>query len=116
SGNKCADAFCFVSDLVVPGIKKFDKYPLGPAVIFRIGCTHFPAPVERETDPVQLLSVTRYIFFGCSVGMLPGLYGILFGRKSETVVPLWVEHIKTLMPFISGINIGRNVSQRMPHM
>ena len=48
--------------------------------------------------------------------MLTRLDGILLRREAESIVSHGVQHIEALLPFVTGIYIGGDIAQRVPHM
>jgi cell division transport system permease protein len=48
--------------------------------------------------------------------VLTGLNGILLGGQPKGIIPHRMQHIKTTMTFVTGINIGSDIPQRMPYM
>ena len=81
---KLSDLYQISLDELLKGddkmIEHLNESPLCPFVIMRVTSTYFPVPIERESDFVQLLPVTGYVFFCGNGRMLSGLNRILFCR------------------------------------
>ena len=89
---------------------------LSPFIIFGIASTYFAAPIITKAYLVQLLAITIYVLFGRYGRVLSRLYGILLGRKTVCIIPHRVKNVKPLQSFISGINIGGYISQRVTYV
>ena len=88
--------------------------PLCPLVIFRVAGLDFAAPVVAETDFVQLGAVAVNVLAGGDLRVLPGLYGILLGRQSVSVIAHRMENIETLQTLEAAVYVGSYVAQGMP--
>src|SRR5262245_5926399 len=97
-------------------MKPLNKDPLRPFIKRRIAGPDLPAPVIAETQLFKLLFKCPDIFFCRDGRVLTGLNSILLCRKSERVKAHWMEHIKSLQPFVSCVDIASDIAQRMPHM
>ena len=95
-------------------IKKLHKNPLRPLVIIGFGRADFSTPIKRKTNIIQLLAVTFDIIFSCNSRMCTCLNRILFSRQTKRIVAHRIQNIEAFEPLETGINIRRNVSQRMP--
>ena len=62
------------------------KGPLCPVIIFRVAGAHLAAPVERESDLVELLAVAVDVGHGCYLRVLSCLYGILLSGQTVGIV------------------------------
>ena len=102
--------------VVVVAVEHLYEGPLGPLVILGIAGANLAAPVVAETNLVQLLTIAIYILLGRNGRMLSGLYRILFGRKSISIVTHGVEHVETFQPFVTGIDVRSNISQRVTYV
>ena len=97
-------------------IEHLYERPLSPFIIFGIASTYFAAPIITKAYLVQLLAITIYVLFGRYGRVLSCLYGILLGRKTVCIIPHRVKNVKPLQSFISGINIGGYISQRVTYV
>ena len=66
--------------------EELQEDPLRPFIVLGVGGTQLATPVVAEPKHLELRTVTFYIALRCYSGMLPCLYGVLFGRKPESVV------------------------------
>ena len=114
--RKFGDGFRFLRVVVEPMVEHLYERPLCPFVVFGVAGADFTVPVVGETDFVELFPVTGDVFLGGHCRMLPRLDGILFRRQPVSVVPHGVEHIESFQPFVAGINVGGDVSQRVSHV
>ena len=85
-------------------------------IIFRVACTDFTIPVERETYLVQLLAVAVDIINGSDCRMLSGLDSILLSGQAVSVISHRIEYIEALQSFVTGVNIRSDVSQRVSNV
>ena len=92
-------------------VEHLDKCPLCPFIIFRIASSHFPVPVERKTDFIELFPIAGNIFLCCNGRMLSCLDGILFGWQTICIESHRMQHIESFQTFISGINVGCDVAE-----
>ena len=112
-GYQILDRTSLLSVIVVPRAEHLQESPLGPLVVGRIAGAKLTAPIVGETDPVHLLTVTVDVVDRRHLRMLPGLNGVLLGRKAESVVPHRVKHIEALESLVAGIYVAGDVAQRM---
>ena len=89
---------------------------LRPFVIIRLASANFPRPVEAKSDFIQLFAITLDILFGSNCRMLSGLNGVLFGRQAVGVISHGMQYVESFQAFVSGINVGSDVTQRMSDM
>ena len=105
-----------LAGIAIEAVEHLLESPLCPVIIARFAGTHFPIPVEWEADLVQLFTIT------CNVGsrsygrMLSGLDGILLGGQSICIISHRIQNVESLQTFVTGINVARNISQRMAYM
>ena len=105
-----------VRSLIIPRVKQLYEYPLRPSVIGWVRGSNLPTPVKGKSDFFKLLFVSIDVFLSGHRRVLPRLNRILFSRKPKAVIPHRMKDIIPLVSFESGINITRNIPQRMPHM
>ena len=48
--------------------------------------------------------------------MLTRLNRVLLRRQSVGIVAHWIQHIETLLPLVSRIDVARDIAQWMPHV
>jgi hypothetical protein len=77
---------------------------------------HFPAPVVRKPDIIELAFECGYIFFRGNGGMLPGVQCVLFGGQPKTVEPHRVQYIETLQSLEPAVDITGDISEGMANM
>ena len=114
--DEFGDGSGFLLGFIVPVFKKQAKNPLGPLVVLGFTGTYLAIPIERETDFIELFAEAFYVGFGGNGGVLSGLDGVLFGRKSERIEAHRVEYVKTGKAFVSGYNIGGDISKGMANV
>ena len=114
--HKGRNVLCSIRSLIIPRMKQFYEYPLSPFVISWVRGSNLPAPIERKTYFFKLLFISIDVFLCGHRRMLPCLNRILLSRKPKAVIPHRMKDIIPLVSFESGINITRNIPQRMPHM
>ena len=78
---------CLLFIVTIITVEHLLESPLRPVVITRLAGTYLSVPVKAETYLVQLFPVTVNILYRRHRRMLSGLYGILFGRQSVSVIP-----------------------------
>lgn len=114
---ECGDEFVdwpgFLELGIIVVVEHFAECPLCPLVVFGVACADFAAPVEGESDFVELLSIAIDVLVSCYGGMLSGLYGVLLGWEAVCVVAHWVEDVEAAEAFVSGEDIGGDVSERV---
>ncbi len=103
--NELPDRLGTLHRVVVVVAEHLGKGPLRPAVVLGIARAHLAAPVEAETDLVELLAVAGYVLLGGQGGVLAGLYGILLGRQAECVVAHRVQHVEARLSFVTRIDV-----------
>ena len=113
---KSRNIFRSIGSLIIPRVKQLYEYPLSPFVISWFRGSYFPAPVKGKADFFKLLFVSIDVFLSGNRRVLPCLNRILFSRKPKAVIAHRMKDIIPLVSFESGINITRNIPQRMPHM
>lgn len=89
---------------------------MGPLVVLGFAGTYLAVPIEGETDFIELFAEAFDIRFGGNGGVLSGLDGVLFGRKSKRIVAHRVKYVIAGKAFISGYNIGGYISKGMAHV
>jgi hypothetical protein len=87
----------FLLFLVEPGIVKLFKNPLCPFKIFWVGGVYFAVPVVTQPNGFNLPRKLSQ-FFGGNSRVSSGLNGILFSRKSKSIISH--RDASTLKPFI----------------
>ena len=102
--------------VTVVAVEQLDERPLRPLVVVGVAGLERAVPIERETDFVELLAIAVDVLLRRDGGVLTGLDGVLLGRQAESVVAHRVQHVEALLPFVTGINIRGDITQRMPHM
>ena len=110
------DALCAVGGSVVVRFVHLQESPLSPFVVSRIAGSDFAVPVVAEADFVELLTVTVYVVDGSHLGVLTGLYCILFGGQAIGVVSHRMQDVESLQTLVSAIDVRGNVTERMTHM
>ena len=95
--------------VVVVAVEHLNKSPLRPFVILGIAGAYLAAPIVAKTYLVQLLAIAVDILFGRNGRVLTGLYGILFGRKSVSIVTHGVKHVKSFQTLVTGIDVGSDI-------
>lgn len=98
---------------IVVVVEQLDKNPLRPFVKTRFGSTHFTAPVEGETEVIQLLPVAGDILPGGDGGVRAGLDGVLFGGQAKGVEAHRVQDVEAPEAFVAGQNVGSDIAQRV---
>ena len=114
--HQFADGLCFLRGMIVPTIEELEEDPLRPFVVGRITGAHFAAPIETESDVVQLFAVTRDVDFSGLRRVLTGLDGILLRRQAEAVVAHGVQHVEAFLALVARNDVAGDVAQRMPYM
>ena len=104
---------CGVGAFAVPVVEHLHKSPLCPMIKLRVAGAHLAAPIVAETDFVQLLAVTRYVFAGRYFGVLTGLNGVLLGRQTVGIIAHRMQHVVASQTFVAAENVAGDVSQRM---
>ena len=111
-----ADRHGLIGIFVVVGVEKLDECPLRPFIIARVAGTELAVPIVTETDLIQLLAIAFHILLSSDGRVLAGLDGVLLGGQAESVVTHRVQHIETLLAFVTGVYVRGNVAQRVPYM
>ena len=101
---------------VKPGIVQFQKNPLRPFVIARIGGVHFARPVVTESDLCQLAFEPLDVLRRRDGRMKAGLDRELFCWQPECVPPHWVQHVKAFHPLGSCDDIGCGIAFQMTNV
>jgi len=114
--NKSADRLRFLQIVIIIMMKHLDESPLCPVVIIGIAGSDFSVPIITESDFVELITVTSNIIFCRYRRMLTCLNGVLFCRKSESIKTHRMEYVKAFQPFVTAVDVGCNVTQRMSDM
>ncbi len=114
--HQSADRLRLFQILVVPRFEQPDKDPLCPFIISGVARTDFAVPVERETDTAQLLFIAGDVLFGRDGRVLAGLNRVLFGRQTVGVEPHGVQDVEAVEPFVTRVDVARDVAQRMADM
>jgi hypothetical protein len=101
---------------IVVALKHLNESPLSPLIILRLTGSDFAAPIETETDFIELLPVTLNVV-GCSNGrMLACLNGVLFSGQAVSIVTHRMQHIVSLQSLISCHYVGGYIAQGVPHV
>ena len=108
--HQLTDGASLLQVVAIVAVEHLLESPLGPFVITRVTRTHLAAPVEAETNLLQLLTVTGDVVLRRDLGMLSGLDRILLSGQSVGVISHRMQHVETLQTLVSGVNIGSNVS------
>ena len=108
--NQFDDGLRLLRGEAVVGFEHADEGPLGPVVVVGVAGAHLAVPVERESYLVQLLAVVVDVGHGGHLGVLSRLYGILFGGQSIGVIAHGVEHVKSLLSLVPGIDVRSDIS------
>ncbi|MPM52806.1 hypothetical protein SDC9_99569 [bioreactor metagenome] len=106
----------FLLVVAIETVEHTNKSPLRPLVIFRVTGAYFAVPIERESYFIKLFSVSVDVVDGCDSRMLTGLYGVLFGGQTVSIVSHGIENVEALQSFVTSVNIRSNVPQRVSHM
>ena len=114
--GQLTDGQCFLRLVTVIGIKHFLESPLCPMVVARFTGAHLTVPVEAKSDFVELFTISFDIGFSSDGGMLSSLYGVLFSRQSIGIISHGIEHVVSLLSFVSCIDVGCDISERVSHM
>ena len=115
-GNQLLDGASALLNVVVVVREHLHKCPLRPFVILRIASAHFAAPIERETNLVQLLAVAIDILRGGYGRVLTRLNRILLSGQTEGVVTHRVQHIESAQTLVTRIDIRSDVTQRVAYV
>ena len=97
-------------------IEQLLEDPLGPFVIAGIGRVHFPVPVVRKPERLQLFSKTHDVAFYRDLRVRARLAGVLFRRQPEGIPADRMENVEPPHALVSGDDIGRRVSFRVSHV
>ena len=116
AGLKGTDGHSLALDIVVVVLKELQERPLRPLVVLRLTGAHLAAPVEREANLVQLLTVAGYVLLRRHRRMLTRLYGVLLGRQTVGVVAHGVQYVIAAQTLVAGVDVARYITQRMTHM
>ena len=92
------------------------KKPLRPFVIFRLASGNFPRPIIRKTDGFNLAAEGGNICPRRFARVHAGFDSIVLGREPKGVKTHRVQNGLALHSQITGVNIGRCVAFRVPHM
>ena len=111
-----ADGKCLPSYVAIVGVEHLLEGPLCPFIVAGVAGAHLAVPVEAEAYLVELFAVTVDIVHRGDGGVLSGLYGILLGGQSISVVSHGVEHIESLLALVAGIDIGGDIAQGVSYM
>ena len=99
-----------------PVFQQLEEDPLGPLVIGGVGGVHFPAVVEAEAQPLQLLPEVIDVLFGDDGGMYVVLDGEILRGQAERVVADGIQHVVALHAALAGDDVQRRVGAGMAHV
>ena len=114
--NKLLDRASLLLHVVVVVREHLHECPLSPLVVLRIAGAHLAAPIERETDLIQLLTIAVDVLRGGYSGVLTRLNSILLGGQTECVVTHRVQNVETTQTLVTRIDIRGDVAQRVTHV
>ena len=114
--DELLDRLGTLTAVAIERLEHLHEGPLRPVVVAGSTGAHLPAPVEAETNLVQLTAIAVDVLEGGLLRMLARLDGILLGRQSVGIVAHGVEHVEALLALVTGIDIAGNIAQRMAHM
>ena len=84
--------------------------PLRPLIIARCTSPHLSVPVEAETNLVQLLTISVNILERRLLRVLTCLNGILLSRKTIRIITHRVQHVISLQPFETSIDVTGDIT------
>src|ERR1035437_6030195 len=98
---------------IVKTLEQLQEYPLRPFIITRLTSANLPIPVKTKADLIKLFSVIINILL-CTDGWVNSIFnGILLCRQAKGIITHRMQYIIPLQPFVTGIYITCNISQRM---
>src|SRR5690606_29762568 len=103
--HQAVDGFGSVGHLIIPLAGRPPTYPLSPPVIRGYTRTHFAAPIERESEVVQLLAVAFDIGLRRDCRVLAGLDGILLCGQTERIVSHGMQYVISFQALITSEDI-----------
>ena len=96
-----------------PILEQFEKNPLGPVVIARIGGREFPIPVVGESHRLELGAVHLDVLACRDIGVNPPLDRVLLRRQAERIPAHRMENVETLHPLEASDDVSRGVTDGM---
>ena len=87
---------------------------MGPLVELDVGGGEASPAVVAQTQPAQLAAEVFDVRLGPGARVSAGLYGVLLGGQPEGVEPQRVQHITAVHAVVPRINVGGDVTQRVP--
>ena len=115
-GNQLLDRACLLLHVVVVVREHLHECPLSPFVVLGITGAHLAAPIERETDLVQLLTIAADVLRCGHSGVLTRLDSILLGGQTKGVVTHRVQNVETAQTLVARIDIRGDVAQRVTYV
>ena len=80
-------------------------------VILRVAGTNLAVPVERETDFVELLTITVDVGYGSYLWVLTCLDSILLCRQSVSIVTHRVQYVESVQTLVACIDIASDITK-----
>ena len=108
---ECLDRQGLLLLIAVEGVIHLLEGPLCPLVIYWVAGAHLTAPVERETNLVELLTIAVDVIVGSLLRVLTCLYGILLCRQSVGIIAHRIEHVEALQALVASVDITCYVAQ-----
>ena len=114
--NELFNRLCLLAGVAIERVEHLLERPLCPMVITGFASAHFAAPVEAETNLVQLLAVAVDVFRSGNCGMLTRLNRILLGRKTVGIVTHGVQHVEAVQALVACVDVRGDITERVSHV
>ncbi len=101
---------------VEPRVENLQEDPLRPVHVLDVGRREGAARVVGQAHAAQLAAHVRDVLVRGDGRVLAGLDGVLLGGQAESVVAHRVQDVVALHAAVARQRIGRDVSQRVPHV
>lgn len=101
---------------IEPRVVHGQEYPLGPAVVGRVGGVHLALPIVAKANGLKLAAEIVDIPLGGDARVDVGFHGVLLGGQPEGIPPHRVQHIEPTMPLVAGNDVGSGVAFRVADM
>ena len=106
-------SFCFVCKSL---FIELEENPLSPLVVIWFTCRNAAVPVVGKTEGLDLACEVFDVCVSCDWRMCTSLDGVVFCRKTESIVSHWMKNIEAVHSKVAAVNVCSSVSFRMTYM
>ena len=101
---------------IEPGVVDLQEDPLGPLVVVDVGGGEATPRVVAQPESSELAPEVDDVGLGAGARVGSGLDGVLLGGQPERIETQRVQHITAGHPEVAGVDVGRDVAERVPDM